>query len=453
MTTAINRALCFVLMPFGKKRDPLGGPDIDFDRVYGEGIEPAIGDADMEPVRADHESTLGIIHKSMFERLLLTDYAVADLTTLNANVFYELGVRHAARRATTVTIYARKHPLPFDLNYLRALSYVLGDGNSFPPEYAKALRTDLATRLREQRARRNTDPLDDSPVFQLLPEYKPPEIDRLKTDTFRQLAHYSAEQKSRLAAARRAGDPARLRGIEQALGPLDAVDAGVLVDLLLSYRALEAYHEMTRLVEAVPETLRRARLVQEQYAFAENRLGHRDAAIHIVEEVHRQFEPTSESCALLGRVYKDGWRELLATDRAAADGRLDQAIESYLQGFRRDWRDAYPGINALTLLCIRGKSGDHELIRRILPVVRFAVEQRLEGRQPDYWDHASLLELAVIDGDSEAARVLLPRAKAAAREAWELSTTADNLTLIQRAHEERGFGAKWLQSIISELRR
>ena len=39
--------------------------------------------------------TGGIIHKPMFERLILCDYAVADLTTANANVFYELGIRHA----------------------------------------------------------------------------------------------------------------------------------------------------------------------------------------------------------------------------------------------------------------------------------------------------------------------------------------------------------------------
>jgi len=33
----------------------------------------------------------------MFERLILCEYAVADLTTANANVFYELGIRHAIR--------------------------------------------------------------------------------------------------------------------------------------------------------------------------------------------------------------------------------------------------------------------------------------------------------------------------------------------------------------------
>ena len=26
--------LCFVLMPFGTKKDPSGGPDSDFDRIY-----------------------------------------------------------------------------------------------------------------------------------------------------------------------------------------------------------------------------------------------------------------------------------------------------------------------------------------------------------------------------------------------------------------------------------
>ena len=85
--------LCFVLMPFGRKRDPAGGPDLDFDRCYEMAIKPAIVDAQLEPIRADHEVTAGIIHKAMFERLLLCDFAIADLTTANANVFYELGVR------------------------------------------------------------------------------------------------------------------------------------------------------------------------------------------------------------------------------------------------------------------------------------------------------------------------------------------------------------------------
>jgi hypothetical protein len=51
----------------------------------------------MFPVPADAEKLGGIIYKAMFERLLICELAVADPTTCNPNMMYELGVRHAAR--------------------------------------------------------------------------------------------------------------------------------------------------------------------------------------------------------------------------------------------------------------------------------------------------------------------------------------------------------------------
>src|SRR5215469_5573239 len=142
------KPLCFVLMPFGSKPDPTGRPPIDFNRVYENGIKPAIDAAGMVPVRADEEKTGGIIHKPMFERLLLCEYAVADLTTANANVFYELGVRHTARPRTTQPIYAKHQPIPFDVNYLRALGYDLGANNEFGDNEAKALVVALTERMK-----------------------------------------------------------------------------------------------------------------------------------------------------------------------------------------------------------------------------------------------------------------------------------------------------------------
>src|ERR1041385_4126344 len=120
--------LCFVLMPFGKKPAE-GGRVIDFDAVYKQIIDPAVRKAGLEPLRADEEQAGGIIHKPMFERLVLCEYAVADLTTANANVFYELGVRHAVRPHTTVLLFAKGSRLPFDVAPLRAMPYKLsGDG-------------------------------------------------------------------------------------------------------------------------------------------------------------------------------------------------------------------------------------------------------------------------------------------------------------------------------------
>src|SRR2546423_10109624 len=140
-----DRPLCFVLMPFGKKPDAVGNT-IDFDRVYDEIIRPAIQRADMEAIRADQEMGGGIIHKPMFERLILCEYAVADLTTANANVFYELGLRHAVREWSTVLLFAEGgSQLPFDVAPLRALPYRLTTGGT--PEDPAAARAALAGRL------------------------------------------------------------------------------------------------------------------------------------------------------------------------------------------------------------------------------------------------------------------------------------------------------------------
>ena len=68
----MQKPLCFVLMPFGKKPGAAGAV-IDFDAVYGELIKPAVEAAGLVPLRADEEQAGGIIHKPMFERLILCE--------------------------------------------------------------------------------------------------------------------------------------------------------------------------------------------------------------------------------------------------------------------------------------------------------------------------------------------------------------------------------------------
>src|SRR5688572_26904977 len=109
-------------MPFGNKPDGMGGVG-DFDAGFKGLRAPAIEGARIETLRADEEMAGGIIHKPMYERLILCDYAVADLTTANANVFYELGIRHAVKPCTTITVFSSQSKLPFDLNFLRCLPY------------------------------------------------------------------------------------------------------------------------------------------------------------------------------------------------------------------------------------------------------------------------------------------------------------------------------------------
>lgn len=448
-----DHPLCFVVMPFGEKKDPGGGPDINFDHIYNLAIRPGVEAAGMEPLRADEERVGGIIHKPMFERLLLCDYAVVDLTTGNANVFYELGVRHAVRPATTLTLFARQQQIPFDVSYSRALPYELGAENRFEQDQAAPLRNAITARLVHLREHATDEPETDSPLFQLLQGYQPPDIARLKTDVFREQVKYASDIKRRLAAARVAKDATQLHDLETNLGPADAVEAGVFVDLFLSYRAVKDWAAMIALYEnRMPAALKRAVLVREQLGFAYNRAGERKKALDILKEVVDEQGPSSESCGLMGRVYKDYWSEArLAGREAEARGWLRKAVDAYVLGFETDWRDAYPGINALTLLDIQGDPESLEKKRAMLPVVRYAVNRRIESATPDYWDHATLLELAVLDQDETATSKHLDNTLAAVREPWEPESTHNNLAMIRDARLTRGVDEPWLSDVIHKL--
>jgi len=135
-----------------------------------------------------------------------------------------------------------------------------------------------------------------------------------------------------------------------------------------------------------------------------------------------------------------------------AQGYLRTAIDSYVRGFEADWRDAYPGINAVTLLDIQGSPISENHKAELLPVLTFAVKQRFKFSKADYWDYATLLELAVLRSDEEGARRTLSDALSHIREEWEPKSTANNLALIHNARKKRGLNQAWLDDIISTLR-
>lgn len=429
----MQKPLCFVAMPFGKKLAAFDTP-IDFDAVYAILVGPAIEAAGMEPLRADEEQVGGLIHKPTFERLLLCEYAVADLTTANANVFYELGVRHAARQASTVPLVAQGFgQLPFDVAALRAVPYALGPEGT--PANAEADRRAIVTRLR---AARNGS--SDSPVFQLVEGF--PDLQRLKTDVFRDRVAYSAEIKKKLASARRAGADA-VRAVAGSLGqPASETDAAVVIDLFLSYRAVKAWDDMIALVAKMAPPLAASVMVREQLALALNRAGRGEEAEDVLTALLAQRGPSSETYAILGRVHKDRWEAALkAGDAALAGGLLDKAIDAYRRGFEADWRDAYPGINAVTLMELRDPPDPRRA--ELVCVVSYAVERRVAAGKPDYWDHATRLELAVLARDQAKARTALGEALTAVRESWEPETTARNLRLVREARERRGETVSW----------
>lgn len=432
--------LCFVLMPFGKK-PAAEGRLVDFDAVYDQLIRPAIVSAGLEPLRADEEMTGGVIHKPMYERLILCEYAIADLTTANANVFYELGLRHAVRPASTVLLFAQGlGQLPFDVAPLRALPYQLGtDGKPL------ANHTDLQSLTKKLQDARKM--MTDSPVFQLVEGF--PEIKRLKTDVFRDRVQYSAGLRQKLTQARREGLDA-VRAVEHELGAVHDAEAGAVVDLFLSYRAVKGWEDMIALVQKMTSPLAATVLVQEQLGLALNRAGRGTEAERVLLDLLANRGPSSETYGILGRVYKDRWDAALKLgEKALARGLLGQAVEAYLKGFETDWRDAYPGVNAVTLMEIKDPPDPRRA--RLIPIVSYAVERRIASGKPDYWDHATFLELAVLANEQQKAEVALADVLAAVREVWEPETTARNLRLIREARERRNERIEWPNEIENEL--
>lgn len=115
---------CFVIMPFGEKAD-IAGTQIDFDDVFEFLIKPPLDGLNMEVIRCDKIPSAGSIHREMLHHILHDDLAVVDITTLNPNVFYELGVRHTVRRSGTILIRRKGTRNPFNIQGMRAFEYDL----------------------------------------------------------------------------------------------------------------------------------------------------------------------------------------------------------------------------------------------------------------------------------------------------------------------------------------
>lgn len=423
------KPLCFVLMPFGTKGDL--NSTVEFDDVYEQLVKPAVEAAGMACLRADEEQLGGFIHTAMFERLMVCDYAVADLTQANANVYYELGIRHAVRPWSTVLISAKGFRLPFDLAPDRVLRYGLDDAGR--PDRPVADRGGLTGRLRIAKARQQPD----SPLFEHFTGLGSPKVDPGDLRAFQDRVRVSEAVRRQLDEAReiaRPGDEQAIRrGIEQvqrvrtAMADLGAYDDGVLIDLLLAYRDFRRWQEMIDLVDDLPAHLARSATVREQRAIARNRL--QPGSVHAETELRAlgaEYGNSSETLGILGRVYKDRWAAALGTPQARAYLRL--AIDTYVAGFELDF-DPYPGVNAVHLLWISDRDGIR--LRELLPAVEFAAKARILRGGAGYWDYATMIELAIYAGALSDAVDWLDKALGTSPSTMEKETTHTTITRLR----------------------
>ena len=433
--------LCLIPIPNNNKKDA-SGRVIDFEAVYQRLIVPAVQDAGMLPVRGDEERTGGMMDAAMYERIMLCEFAVADFTTADPAICYQVGVRHALKPQGTVPIYAAgSAQLPFDLQQLEAVPYRVSPQGF--PVYEMIDRATLTGRLLAARKG-----LVDSPPFQHLKSF--PGADEQALRDIRERMEQSSQLKNRLMEARTQGVDA-VRDIARSLGNLSEANPGVAIELFFSYRAVEAWEEMIALAPQIPPVAAQTVLVQEQLALAMNMVGRGEEAEQLLRGLISRRGPSSVSYGTLGRILKKRWREaLFGGDTGLAKELLTKAVAAYLKGFEADWRDTYAGVNAVILMELKEPADPRR--RDILPVVHYAVEQRVRSGAADYWDYATLLELAALSLDEAKGVDALGRTLARVRHSWEPETTAGDLRMVREARQRRGAETpKWVDRAEAEL--
>ena len=441
------RPLVFIAMPFGQKRDERRGCVIDFDAIYENGIKAGLDGLDVDVIRADEERSGGVIHVAMFERLLLAEITVVDVTMDNANVFYELGVRHTARASSTIIVCSSDRTLPFDIAMIRAVPYVLENG-TLEGENAATFAQSLKERVQEMLSELTADA--DSPLFKLIAGYTGVSLSRGMASSFRDRTQRFEKVRRELAQAR------GLRPVTAAASKIDEIEQRELrtvneanfelvVDLLLSYRDVKAFDALLSLVNRLPaELYDRSVRVQQLKAFALNKRNQdddRSAAAALLQSIVAKTGDDPETCGLIGSIAKVRYDTAKnAGDAFKSKAFLDEAIRWYRRGFMADSRDYYPGINLCLLLAIKGDPVSLTELADMLAVVKLALRRAGGLESEDFWVIASALSAAVLSNDWDSAANVHGRIVALAAagstgkaQTWMLETTRKDLVSLSQA--------------------
>ena len=335
----------FIVRPFGTKEG------INFEHVQKNLILPALAACDIQGSTTVPFLQAGNIRTDMFQQLLVADLVIADISIHNANVFYELGIRHALQPKRTMLVRAKsKNPkergaqdeVPFDLRTDRYLEY---DSDS-PAEKLELLTEALRQTLASEKA--------DSPVFQMLPDLEAQERSRFLP------VPPGFRDDVELALKRRQVGLLGLLGME-AEGFFWESEGLRLVgraqfDLKALRLAKDTWEKLHRLDPQESEANQRLGTIYQ-------RLGDLDssdqALFRVTNSKAASNAERAEAFSLLGRNIKERWRSSWTQVASAQVARkalqspeLLQAYQKYNQGFLENLDSFYPGLNALSLLTL-----------------------------------------------------------------------------------------------------
>lgn len=414
--------VAFMVMPFDVKPTGHGDPavpsEIDFDLLWFRVYRPVLAALGYRPVRADADVGALIITE-MIQRLVLGDLVVADLTLPNANVYYEVGVRHAASRVGCVLAAAEWAQPVFDLAQMRQVRFPLPDG-TIPPPVAEAARERLGEGLRPLAA-------GVSPVYSAVPGYpeaRDPEQFAAFADLAGDLMAFDADVRAAYLAPRdeqrrRAEEVLARHGHKHVVRQADALLLLRLLRDLVDWQAVLDY------TASLPDDVAAHPLVLEQRCLALAKIGDPAVAVAQLEALIARYGETSERLGLLGGRHKQLYRQ--ATDAGERRRYLDLAITAYERGVQADLNDYYPASNLPLLYRLRGLEGDAARAADAAVVATAACRRALARGSTDEWVRPTMLTLAFHRADVAGARRLADAVVVDGVSTWRVGTTVQDL--------------------------
>jgi Flp pilus assembly protein TadD len=408
--------ICFVIMPFGKKK--VGDQEIDFDPLYHDIFLPAIAAVDLpeggklDPHRTDEDFFTSDIKLDMFQYLEYSRFALADISGLNFNVAYELGVRHRAREAGTAIFRQGNSVPPFDISSIKAFPY-----EYTPAEEAEKSRA-LITKVLTQSLIRNRI---DSPVRQALnTQRETGGIDDLlkqAENQIRNLDWTGAMDTYRKAVAANPDNPMpRMK-----LGLL-CKDRGIWAE------ALEQFTGATAAAANYPEPWRERGIVENKMAqiakaaMNANPAPGETSLRRAIELNPRDFD----AFASLGGVLK----------RA---GRFPEALAAYEQSLKVSGGHPYPLLNALKL---RVQTDGHLALSGADKIALMRAARVRDGQSkqnPPFdkpWCFFDSAEIKLYQGDAKGFLDIAMQGFEQTDEDWQGKTFVDSLRLLLPAADE-----------------
>jgi hypothetical protein len=107
-------ARCFVIQPFDAGK---------FDKRYEQVLKPAIVAADLEPYRVDLDSRADVPIEAIESGIREAAVCLADISTDNPNVWYELGYAFAVGKSVVMVCSKEREKYPFDIQHRAVISY------------------------------------------------------------------------------------------------------------------------------------------------------------------------------------------------------------------------------------------------------------------------------------------------------------------------------------------